>query len=94
MLYFLVLTVAITEGPLVSYQSFVLGVIGSGLILLLASTIAKKINLVDVGDVPRKDHTGKIPLVGGIGLFMSLIYGAVVFGVDNFYLYLLVFVVV
>ena len=87
--YFLVLTVSLSEGPLVSLQSYFLGVIGLVFILLLTSSIARKINLVDISDEPRKEHTGAIPLVGGIGLFVSLIYGAFVFGVDVFYLYLL-----
>jgi len=87
--YFLVLIVALTTGPLVSYQSFILGVIGLVFILLLTSSIARKINLVDIGNEPRKEHIGVIPLVGGIGLFISLIYGAFVFGVDVFYLYVL-----
>ena len=89
MLYFLVLAVALAEGPLVSLQSYFLGVIGLVIFLLLVSSIARKVSLVDVGDELRKDHIGAIPLVGGIGLFVSLIYGALVFGVDNFYLYLL-----
>ncbi len=83
------LTVALTEGPLFSLQSFILGTIGLVIVLLLASSIAKKIDLVDISDEERKDHIGAIPLVGGIGLFVSLIYGAFVFGVDVFYLYLL-----
>jgi len=82
--------VALTEGPLVSYQSFILGVIGLVIILLLVSSIARKINLVDISNDPRKEHIGAIPLVGGIGLFISLIYGAFVFGVNVFYLYVLV----
>lgn len=86
--YFLVLTVSLSEGPLVSLQSYFLGVIGLVFIFLLTSSIARKINLVDIGNQPRKDHTGAIPLVGGMGLFVSLIYGAFVFGVDVFYLYL------
>ena len=89
MLYFLVLAVALAEGPLLSLQSYFLGVIGLVIFLLLASTIARKINLVDISNEPRKEHIGAIPLVGGIGLFVSLIYGAFVFGVDVFYLYLL-----
>ena len=89
MLYFLVLAVALAEGPLMSLQSYFLGVIGLVIFLLLASSIARKISLVDISDEPRKEHIGAIPLVGGIGLFVSLIYGALVFGVDAFYLYLL-----
>ncbi len=89
MLYFLVLAVALAEGPLMSLQSYFLGVIGLVILLLLASSIARKISLVDISDEPRKEHIGAIPLVGGIGLFVSLIYGALVFGVDAFYLYLL-----
>ena len=72
-----------------SYQSFILGVIGLVMLLLLISNFAKKINLVDIGGGPRKEHIGSIPLVGGIGLFISLIYGAFVFGVNGFYLYVL-----
>lgn len=83
------LAVALSEGPLISLQSYFLGVIGLVIILLLTSSIARKIKLVDISDEPRKEHTGAIPLVGGIGLFVSLIYGALVFGVDTFYLYLL-----
>ena len=83
------LTVSLSEGPLLSLQSYFLGVIGLVIFLLLASTIARKINLVDISDEPRKEHIGAVPLVGGIGLFVSLIYGAFVFGVDVFYLYLL-----
>tara|TARA_B100001750_G_scaffold194200_1_gene165511 strand:- start:993 stop:2051 length:1059 start_codon:yes stop_codon:yes gene_type:complete len=84
-----VLIVALSEGPLLSLQSYLLGIIGLVIFLLLASSIARKIHLVDISDHPRKQHKGAIPLVGGIGLFMSLIYGAFVFGVDVFYLYLL-----
>jgi len=84
-----VLAVALAEGPLMSLQSYFLGVIGLVIILLLASSIARKVRLVDISDESRKEHIGAIPLVGGIGLFVSLIYGAFVFGVDVFYLYLL-----
>jgi len=66
-----------------------LGVIGLVIFLLLASNVAKQIHLVDIGNEPRKEHIGAIPLVGGIGLFISLIYGAFVFGVNVFYLYVL-----
>ena len=83
------LAVSLAEGPLLSLQSYFLGVIGLVIFLLLASSIARKINLVDISNEPRKEHTGAIPLVGGIGLFVSLVYGAFVFGVDVFYLYLL-----
>ena len=89
LLYFLVFIVAITEGPLISFQSLLLGVIGLIVLILIMSNLAKKINLVDISDEPRKEHTGAIPLVGGIGLFVSLIYGGFVFGVNVFYLYLL-----
>ena len=88
-LYFLVFFVALTEGPLVSIQSLVLGIIGLIVILQILSHFAKEVNLVDTPDNFRKTHIGKIPLVGGIGLFSSLIYGAFVFGVQPFYLYLL-----
>lgn len=88
-LYILVLLVALDQGPLISIQSFALGLVGLITIVIISSSFAKKIHLVDISDEPRKDHKGKIPLVGGIGLFISLIYGATVFGVDPFYLYLL-----
>ncbi len=88
-LYFLVLAVALTEGPLISYPSFFLGITGLVIILMLVASLAKRINLVDVSDEERKDHIGAIPLVGGIGLFVSLVYGAFVYGVDTFYIYLL-----
>ena len=88
-LYFLVLTVALTEGPLDSIQSFILGVVGLVTILLITSHFAKEIKLIDVPDNFRKEHIGKIPLVGGIGLFISLLYGAFVFGVNPFYIYVL-----
>ena len=87
-LYFLVLAVALTEGPLISYPSFFLGITGLVIILMLVASLAKRINLVDVSDEERKDHIGAIPLVGGIGLFVSLVYGAFVYGVDTFYIYL------
>lgn len=88
-LYFLVLTVALTEGPLISFPSLLLGVIGLVTLILLVSSIARKVNLVDIGGIVRKDHIGAIPLVGGIGLYISLIYFAFVFGIDKFYLYVL-----
>ena len=81
---------ALSEGPLVSIQSLVLGLIGLIVIILIISNIAKKINLVDIGNEKRKLHTGSVPLVGGIGLFFSFMYGAFVFGVDSFYLYLII----
>ena len=88
-LYFLVLIVALSEGPMVSIQSFILGNIGLVIFFIFTSHIAKKINLVDIGNEERKSHKGKIPLVGGIGLFISFLYGAFVFGVDSFYLFLI-----
>ena len=84
------MVVALTEGPLISLQSLILSAIGLVIILLIFSNIAKRINLVDVPDNQRKEHMGAIPVVGGIGLFISLIYGAFVFGVNSFYLYVLV----
>ena len=88
-LYLLVFFVALEQGPLVSTQSFILGVLGLIVILLIVSSIAMKIRLVDISDEPRKQHIGKIPLVGGIGIYVSLVYGAFVFGVSNFYFYVL-----
>lgn len=87
-LYSLVLFVAIDQGPLVSMQSFILGIAGMVVIILASSSIAIKIRLIDESDSDRKEHDGKIPLVGGIGLFASLFYASYVFGFDQFYLYL------
>ena len=57
--------------------------------LIISSKLAKRFNLVDVSNEPRKEHIGAIPLVGGIGLFISFLYGAFVYGVNIFYLYLI-----
>ena len=82
--------VAFTEGPLVSLQSLLLGIAGLIVFILLLSKLAKKINLVDVSDQDRKDHIGAIPLVGGIGVYISIVYGTLVFGVNNFYIILII----
>ena len=84
-IYFLVIVVALTEGPLISLNSLILGILGLIVITFLASELAKKINLVDSPDGHRKKHQGHVPLIGGISLFISLTYGAFVFGVDSFY---------
>jgi UDP-GlcNAc:undecaprenyl-phosphate GlcNAc-1-phosphate transferase len=89
-LYFLVIAVAITNGPLVSYQSLILGLIGLIAIIIGSSAIAKTINLVDVPDSFRKGHTGNVPLIGGIVIFISIVYGTFVFGVDPFYRYVII----
>jgi UDP-GlcNAc:undecaprenyl-phosphate GlcNAc-1-phosphate transferase len=47
--------------------------------------LAKSIGLVDIPDNIRKIHTGNIPLIGGIIIFISIIFGTFVFGVDPFY---------
>ena len=85
----MVLTVALTEGPLVSFPSLILGIIGLIILILIFSKFAVKINLVDISNEKRKEHIGAIPLVGGLGLFFSLMYGAFVFGVNEFYLYVI-----
>ena len=89
MTYFLVIAVAITEGPLISIQSALLGLIGLVSMTLILSAIAKYINLVDEPDGDRKRHEGSIPLVGGIMLYISLLYGTFVYGVNQFYTYIL-----
>jgi len=86
----LVFIVALTEGPLISFQSLILVAIGLVTLLILISKFAKAIDLVDIPDNFRRDHMGKIPLAGGIGLYISFIYGTFVFGVDSFYIYLLI----
>ena len=70
-------------------QSLILGLIGLIVLLIISSKLARKFNLVDISNVDRKQHIGTIPLVGGIGLFISFLYGAFVYGVSSFYLYLI-----
>jgi UDP-GlcNAc:undecaprenyl-phosphate/decaprenyl-phosphate GlcNAc-1-phosphate transferase len=82
--------VAINQGPLVSLQSFILGVLGLIAIVVGTSKIAKLLHLVDTPDGHRKQHKGSVPLVGGLVLFVSLLYGNFVFGIETFYQYLLV----
>ena len=84
-LYLLVMSVAITKGPLISYQSVVLSLLGLIVITFGISSLAKAIGLVDIADNFRKIHTGKIPLIGGIVIFISIIFGTFVFSVDPFY---------
>jgi len=88
-IYVLVIIVAYSEGPLISVQSFILGLIGILVITFIASSVAKSINLVDEADGHRKNHKGAIPLTGGLILFISIIYGAFVFGVNTFYIYII-----
>ena len=89
-IYFLVLAVAMTNGPLVSFQSLILGLLGLIVITIGSSSIAKSINLVDIPDNFRKLHEGNVPLIGGIVIFISVVYGTFVFGVDPFYRYLII----
>ena len=89
-LYFLVLAVAVTNGPLVSYQSVILGLLGLVVITIGISALAKSIGLVDIPDNIRKMHTGNVPLIGGIVIFISTVYGTFVFGVDPFYRYVII----
>ena len=84
-LYLLVMSVAITEGPLISYQSLILALLGLIVITIIISSLAKSIGLVDMPDNIRKMHTGNIPLIGGIVIFISIIFGTFVFGVEPFY---------
>ena len=84
-LYLLVMAVASTTGPLVSLQSVILGLLGLIVITIGISALAKSIGLVDIPDNIRKIHTGNIPLIGGIVIFISIVYGTFVFGVDPFY---------
>jgi len=93
MLYALVIAVAISEGPLVSIQSFVLGITGLIAFILLISSIAKKIGLVDISDNIRKNHQGSVPLIGGLVLYISFVYGSIVFGINPFYINVLLSIV-
>jgi UDP-GlcNAc:undecaprenyl-phosphate GlcNAc-1-phosphate transferase len=79
------MSVAITEGPLISYQSVILALLGLIVITIGISSLAKSIGLVDIPDNIRKIHAGNIPLIGGIIIFISIIFGTFVFGVDPFY---------
>ena len=89
-LYLLVMAVAITNGPLISYQSLILGLLGLIVITIGISSLAKSIGLVDIPDNIRKMHVGKIPLIGGIIIFISIVFGTFVFGVDPFYRYVII----
>lgn len=84
-LYLLVFIVALENGPLVSIQSLILCIAGMVAIIFSLSAIARKINLVDISDNFRKRHKGRVPLVGGLALYISFIYGATIFGLDTFY---------
>ena len=53
--YLLELAVAITNGPLVSYQSLLLGLIGLIVITSLISSLAKSIKLLDTPNEKRKN---------------------------------------
>ena len=55
-LYFLVLAVAITNGPLASFQSMILGLIGLIVLTSVISSIAKKIKLLDTANEERKSQ--------------------------------------
>ena len=75
---------------MVSLNSFILGLVGLIILIYIASAIAKRLNLVDIPDETRKKYHGPVPLIGGLALFISIIYGAIVFGVETFYLYLII----
>jgi len=89
-LYCLVIAVALSEGPMVSYLSLFLGFIGLITLTILVSWIAKAIKLVDLPDGSRKQHQGAVPLIGGLVLFISFVYGAAVFGIDPFYQFVII----
>ena len=84
-IYLLVMAVASTVGPLISLQSIILGLLGLIVITIGISALAKSIGLVDIPDNIRKIHTGNVPLIGGLVIFISIVYGTFVFGVDPFY---------
>jgi len=89
-LYVLVFFVALENGPLISIQSLLLGIIGMIAIVITLSSLAEKINLVDISDGFRKKHKGRVPLIGGIALYISIAYGAIIFGVESFHKIILV----
>ena len=88
-LYSLVLATSVTHGPLISISSLALGLIGLITIILFLSNIAKNISLVDDPDNNRKSHTGSIPLIGGLAIYISIIYGTYIMNLDPFYRVLL-----
>ena len=79
-IYLLVIAVASTTGPLVSLQSIILGLLGLIVITIGISALAKSIGLVDIPDNIRKLHEGNVPLIGGIVIFISVLYGTFDFG--------------
>lgn len=88
-LYLIVLAVAVDQGPLISIQSLILGIMGLVGVTFLFVRLATFLNLIDIPDGKNKTHYGKVPTVGGICLFISLIFGSFVIGVDDFYKILL-----
>ncbi len=90
-LYFLVLIVALDVGPFQpTLATLILGILGLGVFLTILSSIAKSIDLVDKPDDQRKTHLGAIPLIGGLAIFISLIYGAILLGISDFFRVLLI----
>jgi len=84
-LYTLVLATSVTHGALISIPSLALGLIGLITIILFLSTIAKNIRLVDIPDTERKTHSGSVPLIGGIAIYISIIYGTYIMDLDPFF---------
>ena len=61
---------------------FLLAVLLSVFFTLIVKSLAQKLRVVDVPDEARKQHIGTIPLLGGMGIFVS--FWVVVFYLFNF----------
>tara|TARA_X000000368_G_scaffold128078_1_gene100671 strand:- start:1953 stop:3041 length:1089 start_codon:yes stop_codon:yes gene_type:complete len=90
-LYFLVLAVVLDVGPIKpNFATLVLGMLGLAVFVIILSSLAKSIDLVDKPDDKRKNHLGAIPLIGGLSIFISLVYGAILLGINDFFQVLLI----
>ena len=71
-----------------TFFCFVLTFLSSYLIIKYLRKIAFKISLID-RPCQRKDHQGEIPVIGGIGVFLSTILGSflIIDNLDLFYFY-------
>ena len=85
LLYSLVIATAAKHGALISVSSLTLGLVGLLTLIFFLSAVAQKISLVDIPDDFRKSHSGRIPLIGGAAIYISIIYGTYILGLDPFY---------
>jgi UDP-GlcNAc:undecaprenyl-phosphate GlcNAc-1-phosphate transferase len=71
------------------YLSFFLSFITTVVSIILFTKLSIYINLLDKTD-ERKIHSGTIPLVGGIAIYLSIIFYAIFFDINKFTLFLLI----